>query len=305
MCIRKDILATLTYFNMFDYPLEKQEVFQFLQQKCEWSVFELALANLVDEYVVYTVGEYYALHNDYALVTRRVQGNAKAAVMLKKARNAASLISKFPFVRGVAVSGSLSKNFADDYADIDFFIITSADRLWLCRTCLHLFKKFTFLLRKQHFFCMNYFIDESQLCIIEKNIYTATEIATLIPFTGDYIFEQFYKANQWIDKLLPLHAPKQISNQDPARSILKRFTEKLFNGRLGNAIDDFFMKLTIRSWKQKTEKKKRNSHGVIMGMHAGKHFSKPDPANFQKKLLQHYENSLLGVVDRYDQLIFN
>ncbi len=300
MCIRKDILATLAYFNMFDYPLRKREIFIFLGHTDEYHEFESALNVLIDEAAVFKVGEFYSLNNDFSLSERRIRGNEKAAVMLKKANRAAKIISRFPYVRGVAVSGSLSKNFADDTADIDFFIIAAANRLWIARTFLHVFKKLTFLFNKQHFFCMNYFIDETGPEIIEKNIYTATEIATLLPLRGSAAFEKFYAANAWTKNFLPNNYMRISSAKEITGTWFKHFIEKLLNNRLGDLLDSFFMKLTDKRWNEKTKMKKRNVRGVLMSLRASKHYSKPDPANFQYKLLQLYENKLADIFNHYE-----
>ena len=44
--IKKDILATLAYFNMFDYPLRKSEIFIFLGHCDDFHEFELGLQEL-------------------------------------------------------------------------------------------------------------------------------------------------------------------------------------------------------------------------------------------------------------------
>ena len=85
----------------------------------------------------------------------------------------------FPFVRGVFLSGSISKGFMSESDDIDYFIITAPGRLWLTRTLLILFKKI-FLFNSFRNFCLNYFIDSENLYIPEHNRYTATEIVFLI-----------------------------------------------------------------------------------------------------------------------------
>src|ERR1700682_5319392 len=193
--IRKDILATLAYFNMFDFPLKKSEIFIFLGHCNDFPEFEQALNCLLKESAIFKIGDFYSLQNDYKLALRRHRGNEKAAIMLRKAEKAAAIIAAFPFVKGVAVSGSLSKYFADDNSDIDFFIITKANRLWIARSCLHIFKKLTYIFNMQDLFCMNYFVDEDQTCILEKNIYTAIEIATLLPLRGSNIFDKFFKEN--------------------------------------------------------------------------------------------------------------
>ncbi|MES1220611.1 MAG: hypothetical protein ABUT20_34230 [Bacteroidota bacterium] len=300
MHIKKDILAALTYFNMFDYPLKKREIYLFLGHKEEIKKFDEALNQLIDESAIFKIGNYYSLFNNYALAERRTKGNEKAAIMLKKAEKAAAFISSFPFVTGVAVSGSLSKKFADEDADIDFFIITSANRLWIARTLLHIFKKFTFLFNLQNLFCMNYFIDEAELCILEKNIYTATEVTTILPLRGNSAFEMFYKTNNWTNKFLPNKYMHVSVAKEIKKTWLRNVTERIFNNRPGNALDTFLMKMTARSWNAKTRKKKKNSKGMVMSMHTGKHFSKPDPANFQKRLLQRYEKSITEVLDQYD-----
>jgi predicted nucleotidyltransferase len=133
-----------------------------------------------------------------------MQGNLRAQSLIVKATRIGAFLHKFPYVRAVAVSGSLSKNYADKKADIDFFIITKANRLWIARTILHLFKKFTFLVGKQNFFCMNYFVDEEALVIPEKNIYTGCGDRYMLPVAGTFTLNKFFDKNQWTKKWLPL-----------------------------------------------------------------------------------------------------
>ena len=285
---------------MFDYPLKKRELFIFLGNKTDLYVFDNALNELMAESAIFKIGNFYSLFNNHTLAERRNTGNEKAIVMLKKAEKAAAIISAFPFVQGVAVSGSLSKKFAGEDADIDFFIITSANRLWIARTFLHVFKKTTFIFNLQDLFCMNYFIDEAEPGILEKNIYTATEVATLLPLRGNRVFEKFYIANSWTRNYLPNHYLHVSAAKEPKGIWISRIAEKIFDNRLGNLIDTFLMKLTARSWNSKTRKKKKNSKGILLGMHTGKHFSKPNPEHFQKKLLLRYEKSLSEVFDQYE-----
>ena len=98
--IKKDILATIAYFNMFDYPLKKSEIFLFLGHNDDFIEFERALNFLTNESIIFKIGEFYSLHNDFALVTKRQKGFEKAIRMLKKAKKVANLISAFPFIKG-------------------------------------------------------------------------------------------------------------------------------------------------------------------------------------------------------------
>ena len=299
MNLQKDILATLAYFDLFDYPLTHTEILQFLQKQSLSEEVNYELLQLVYKNRVFKTEEFYSLQNEYSLGRRRKAGNARARGLLATAQKVAGLISTFPFVRGVAVSGSLSKNFADENSDIDFFIIMAPNRLWLGRTILHCFKKLTFLFRKQDWFCMNYFVDEAALQIKEKNIYTATEIATLMPLRGIEPFQRFFTENKWYRHYLPNHTMRVAYMEDVKKPLVKKFTEFVFNNPFGNLLDYLLMKLTAYRWRKKTRNKKVNKRGVIMGMDGSKHYAKPNPENFQKRLVEVYGQRVQNLFDNY------
>src|SRR5262249_18548698 len=161
------------------------------------------LDQLIGARCIYQHGEFYSLNHDHSLVARRIKGNRHARTMLDTAYKVSALLYRFPFVRGIGISGSLSKNFADEKADIDFFIITSKNRLWIARTLMHLFKKLTYLAGRQHWFCMNYYVDEEAMLIEEKNIFTAIELLTLVPVAGNGTLDSFFHVNAWAMDYFP------------------------------------------------------------------------------------------------------
>ena len=288
MNITRDILLTLAYFDTFSYPLKRREIYKFLPNSYSTDDFEEGLQILVSDSLVYHMGEFYSLQYNYQIIQRRIKGNERSKELLKTAYKVSSLISRFPFVRGVAVSGSLSKNYADERSDIDLFIICSSNRLWIARTILHCFKKLTFLINKQHYFCMNYFIDEKVLEISEKNVYTATEIATLLPLHGSKVFQEFFAANSWTKDFLPNNYLRISSSKELSLPIYKRATELILNLLAGNAIDNLLMHITSSRWAKKYQRRKFNQRGILMSMSASKHVAKPDPKEFQQKLVAVY-----------------
>ncbi|MES2418181.1 MAG: hypothetical protein V4541_08320 [Bacteroidota bacterium] len=290
--IKQNIIATLTYFDMFDYPLTYHEIFLFLESKCEETDLKSAINYLVSHKLVFKFGSFYALKNDHFITVRRTKGNLKAEELIAKAKIVGRLLIKFPYVRGIGISGSLSKNYADDKSDIDLFIITKKNRVWIARTGMHLLKKLAFLVKKQHYFCMNYYVDEQQLEIVEKNIYTAIEVATLIPLQGEDAFTAFYSANSWTQAFLPNKVMRICSAKPLKGNTLKYAIESLFNNLIGNWIERKLMQLTVKRWNKKTLMKKLNSKGTIMSMSASRHFAKPDPKNFQVKLIERYQRKL-------------
>lgn len=297
-CINQNILATLAYFDMFSYPLTRIEIMLYLQQKYYQPDVDAALRYMVANRAIYRFGDYYTLRNDPLLITRRISGNRKASELIKIANRVSDLLIRFPYVRGIAISGSLSKNFADEESDIDLFIITAKNRLWIARSFMHVLKKFSFLFNKQHYFCMNYYVDEDQLQITEKNIYTAIEVVTLMPLQGDAVFENFYANNTWTQEYLPNNFLR-VSTAKPVKTFwLKSVAEFLLNNKLGGMLDRILMRLTRNQWQKKTRNKATNMHGFVLGMIAEQHCSKPDPVNFQRQLLSNYNSKVNGVLER-------
>jgi hypothetical protein len=282
------IIKILTYFSIFQYPLTKEEIKRFLPPGTNINSFEDVLEQLVRDRSVFKLEEFYSLQNDLSLVKRRREGNLRAEQLLPKAMKIGKFLFKFPYIRGIGISGSLSKMYADEKADIDFFIITKANRLWIARSFMHVFKKFTFLTGNQHFYCMNYYVDEKALRLEEQNIYTAVETITLLPVCGEGL-NDFFHSNDWVSEWFAGYIPGQKDvPKKPGKPWLKKFFEWMFNTRLGNWLDDYLMKITTRRWQKKKQKGTLNEEGKAMDLITGKHFARSNPGMFQEKLLAIY-----------------
>jgi len=293
MELRSSILKTLTYFDLFSYPLALEDIQRFLDTEADAAVIEIQLRILLRQGRVYRSGEYYSLQNNPALAERRQKGEIHADELLLIAARNARWLYQFPFVRGICISGSLSKRCADEKADIDYFIITQANRLWIARTLMHLYKKISYLRGHQHRYCMNYYIDEEALEVKEKNIFTATELLTLMPMCGNGALDQFFEANTWTAQYLPDYRNRHWQGKGYHRtSLLKRTLEALFNNTLGNRLEQKLHGITERRWKKKTERGDLNLKGDPMSLQCSLHFSRPNPEIFQRKVLTRYYRRL-------------
>ncbi|HEV7779824.1 MAG TPA: hypothetical protein VGO58_01090, partial [Chitinophagaceae bacterium] len=247
-------MRTLAYYDIFHYPLTAGEIRQFMDKVVDDHEFLRDLEELTEQGTIFLHHGFYSLQDNPLLSHRRRQGNQYAEKLLVKAEKIGRFLGQFPFVRAVGISGSLSKNYADEKADIDFFIVTRADRLWIARSLMHLYKKLTFIFGKQHFYCMNYYVDEKALVLEDKNIFTAIEIKTLLPVSGEKNMQQFFQSNLWTDKLLPSCPSREQRQKDARNSWFKKMTEWLLNGSIGNLVEDWLFLLTQRRWKRKEEK---------------------------------------------------
>ena len=296
------ILKTLAYFDIFNYPLSEKEIKNFLGCSVDDEMFDVAMKQLIFERVVFAVNGFYSLDDNAQKVQRRLEGNRRARKLLPIAARIGSFLYKFPYVRGVGISGSLSKNYADKKADIDFFIVTKKNRLWIARTILHLFKKSTFLLGRQHYYCMNYFVDEDALAIPERNVYTATEVITLLPVAGVFVMKNFFKANDWSRKWYPVYVADNNLEVSSRPSMLKKIAESALNGKMGDRFDNFLFHVTARRWKKKEMRELKNSKGKIMNLVTGKHSSRSDPEAFQQKIVNLHHHKIEVLKQRWPGL---
>jgi hypothetical protein len=291
--MQNSIIRVLAYFDMFAYPVSVEEIEFFLDRSPDHEGLLDAIQGLVKDRHIFLHDRFYSLRDDGSLAGRRIKENQRAAMLMITARKVAAFLYKFPYVRGIGISGSLSKNVAGENADIDFFIITKSNRLWIARTLMHLYKKLTFLTGRQHRYCMNYYIDEEALQIEEKNVFTAMELITLIPVSGNGTMQKFFTANEWATLYYPSYAGKAASSKTQCKKYrLKSMIESLFDSNTGNRIDDYLLGVTSKRWAKKEKKKKLNARGARMALHNSKHFSKPGAAYFQHTLLTLYKSKL-------------
>lgn len=285
------VLRTLLYFDIFRYPLLPEEILENCQDAGADQpkvCYELEL--LCKQKMVCQLNGFYFLTPDDTLVQRRIKGNHDALRYLRKARQYTRLISRFPFVEAVLISGSLSKNFVDEQSDIDYFIITRPQRLWVCRTLLILFKK-AFLLNSRKYFCVNYFIDSHSLQLPDQNIFTATELVFAKPFYNPELCQQFYKSNAWSGQFYPNKPPASVAEtQQVSKGGLKSLFETALNGKLGERLDAWCFKTTLGFWRKKF--KDFDETVFDLNLRSRKNVSKHHPGGFQFKVLKTHEQNI-------------
>lgn len=287
------IISTLNYFNLFKRPLNTEEIYSFLTKQTDVKRLQLVLNEMVSCGLIFEHSGHYMLVDNKEFVTERERGKKRADILLDKAIDSVNLISKFPFVSAVCISGSLSKGYANAQSDIDLFIITDKKRLWICRTLLHLYKKLTFFWGKEHSYCMNYFIDESKLCIEEQNIFTATELATLLPVYNVEKHRELIYANKcWLVKTLPnISWNSDMIVASIEKSTARRIVEPFINILAPSLLNLSLMHLTDKLWRLKWRRKKYPMKDYDLAMKTRWYVSKNHPHNYQKRVLNQLDGN--------------
>ena len=282
------IIRRLLYFDLFNYPLTKDELINFSDVEFPDNI-NLSLASLLNLKMISEEKGMYFLNEKNDNVAHRKLINNRALEYFHVANYYTKLIAKFPFVRGVLITGSLSKRCMHENGDIDYLIITEPGRLWICRFFLTAFKKI-FLFNSRKYFCVNYYVGLDSLHIPDHNIFTATEILSAQPAYNIEVCNLFFEANSWTRDYYP-HLTNgkyfQIHEKKPYKA--KNILEKVFGKNIGETADSALMKLFVWRWKSKFkgEDKKR----FELNFRSDKNVSKHHPNGFQFKVLRAFEEN--------------
>jgi len=285
---QKDILKALAYYDVFNFPLNFEELFLF-SNFTDKSSFLDELKALLSTEAIFKVGDFYALRPSEELATERVKNDKRAKDYEYQAYKKSKLIGKFPYVRGVFISGSLSKGTMGEDGDIDYFIVTSPGRLWVTRTLLIFYKK-VFLLNSRKYFCINYVVDENSLTIEHQNRFTAMELVTLLPMVNASLYKKMISQNRWLKEYYHRVPDKFLHPIEVKRSLFQKLVEPFLNTKIGDVLDDFFMKLTLSRWRTKFGN--MSDQDFDLALQTSKTVSKHHPSNFQKRVLHDFDNRL-------------
>jgi hypothetical protein len=255
--LQQDIVRALAYFDVFLYPLTKEQVYAYLPrnsvpiQQLENDLKDLVCAGLLKEYA----GYYFFADRSSAVATTRREDERRAAAMLKRAFWISLFLKQIPFVRAVFITGSLSKNVASPSSDVDFMIVTAPNRLWISKMILTGIRRI-FFFNTIKYFCFNLFVTKKGFSFPEKNVFNAIEIATTQVLWNEAVHDKFLSANSWVRMFLPNwnknHQGFRLlrSKASPIQTIL----EFVLNALPLNSLDDFLLDTARKFWK------KRNSH---------------------------------------------
>ncbi len=238
----KEILKPIAYADVFDYPLRFEEIYQFLEVKVESAQVQASLDQLVADKKLALVDVYYSLAHKPHLRELRQQRETEAQKLWLTAISYGFWIASLPFVRMVAVTGSLAVNNPQEIDDdIDYLVVTEPNRLWLCRALIILMVRYAHL-QGVHL-CPNYLLTESVLFFADQNLYTARELSQMVPLYGESIYRQMRQLNIWIIDYLPQGPGLQLDQLNDNLSSPQRQLKSVGQWMLDNIFGDFAEKV--------------------------------------------------------------
>lgn len=211
--MEKAILKTLIYYDIFDFPLKAWEIHKWLIGKnSTLKQTEKAIHSLVKKQKINTKKGYYFLSGRNRVVAKRLERENVSKSHLQTAKLISHSFRLIPWIKLVGISGSLSMMGSQKTDDIDLFIITSKNRIWLSRLLLIFITSLTGLRRTRREkiltahgkLCINLILEESNLEQNKSNIYLAHEVLQMrLLWQKDSIYSDFLHSNSWAFKYLP------------------------------------------------------------------------------------------------------
>jgi hypothetical protein len=257
------ILRTVAYADLFDYPLTVAEVHRYLVgTAAPLSAVHDALEDdrLSKHRLAHSRG-YVSLYGRTNLVERRLYREAVSARMWRKGMRYGRAISSLPYVRLVAVTGTLAVNNMEPGQDIDYLIVTTPHRVWLARLFVLAFVRLGRL--EKLTICPNYVLSSSVLSQFEPSLFTAHELAQMVPLFGLDTYQELLQVNDWARSYLPnafVALPDRFTRRvSPLFPVLKRGAERMLTGRLGDLWEERERGLKIARLSQEAQECRTNA----------------------------------------------
>lgn len=253
--LQQAILQTLVYADLFDYPLTPHEVVRYLGVSAEPATIVAQLNRSAASGMVVCHNGYVALPGRAELFDLRARRELAAARQWPAARRYARWLALVPFVRMVAVTGTLAVNNVEAADDIDLFIVTRPGRLWLCRALVVLLVRLAALAGDD--LCPNYFLSEQHLAFDDHTLFTAREVTQMVPLYGADAYWRIRQLNTWVETYLPQAGDQPQPNHHrgrrhqtwiepgPLERAIKRTAEALLGGALGAQLERWEMQRKV------------------------------------------------------------
>lgn len=267
--LEKSILSTIIYYNNIGQPLTVFEIYKYLIKpkdgcgngaeglvKNDYSFSNIV--NCLDKSVclkkiINCEKGFYFLYekekHDYSLHLQRTIKHRVAIKKWKKAKKIIKFLQVVPFVKMIAVSGSLAMNNTRQDSDIDLLIVTKSRRIWLARFFVTLLTHILGVRRQKNLtanrICLNHYITDESLKIPFKSLYNAQSYSRLVIVyqSEKDIYDKFQKANSWVgDCLFNYHKNSNNLHTIKGDKILRNIAGFL-DTALGGFLGDFLEKI--------------------------------------------------------------
>lgn len=222
--LRKAVLATVAYYDALEYPLTEFEAWKHLiadkvdpaSSAPTLGQVAAAIEGLIEGGSIVRIDGFIVLPGRQSLVRERIRSEKYSVGKIKRAARLVRGIAWVPFVRMIALTGSLSMKRGDHDSDWDLFVVLSKGAIWRGRTMLslvlHLLGKRRHGRYIENRACLNHFVTDGSLEIAMQDYFSASEYRFMYTFLGRNTERRFELVNRWIARIKPNYQPTELPN---------------------------------------------------------------------------------------------
>ncbi|OGN06658.1 MAG: hypothetical protein A2750_02295 [Candidatus Yanofskybacteria bacterium RIFCSPHIGHO2_01_FULL_45_42] len=309
-------MATVIYYDVFDFPLTFAEVYKYLVNpkrlslnlnqerfnlnECnECNAIDIAeeLEKMAKAGIIDHKNGFYFMPGREGLYEKRIEKDKLAGKKWKIFLRMAKYLQVAPYLRAVLVSGSLAANNSEPKSDFDVFIVIKSGRLYTGRLFLWLISS-VLGVRRGRFdviapdkLCFNHYITDDNLELTHRSLYIAQSLANMKPvIIAGGILEKFVASNRWANSYCYNFRPATIYRNVRTNKVLLALAgteEAVLNNFLGDLLEKI-----LRAFQQKRIKNNPatyESGGRIIFNDKELEFH---PRSFERTVINNYNNKL-------------
>lgn len=267
--LKEAVLATLAYFDLFEYPLTQAELNRYLF-KLEPDAHHIDVM-LKESRKIRRRGSYYQLAESSDRVATRHERELIAKRFWRRVEKHRWVFQLIPFVRLVAVCNTLALGNPKEESDIDVVVVTQPNRLFTARLLLTILLHLLGVRRHRSKvagrFCLSFFVAEGHLIadsIAKKpyDIYLAYWLQTLQPIAGDKkVYEKLLEQNSpWLKQFFagrPHYNMHHFKETPRFLGRIQAVLEKILSSRWGERCEQ-----KLAAWQMTRARKKQKNLNV-------------------------------------------
>jgi len=286
------IARSVIYASLFDYPLTLGQVHQTLLESDQTAQEILATytaSELLQTMVEYREG-FFLPRGRRELLTKRRLREERSRAFLTRHHRLLTLVCALPYVRMVALSGSIAHLNLEGDGDLDLFIVTRGRRAWSVTVAVLILAK---LMRQRRIVCANFVMADSHLTLEQQDLFTANQVIHLKPLVGGDLFPDLLAANPFVARFYPNFQPSDPSTQHPAPG-----TQHHAVARLKSLIEAVFRGPSLL-----VELVCRHAYGSYLRARAGS-WRSPEQVRLQADCLKlHTRSHRRSILERFDRAV--
>lgn len=233
-----DLVDAAVYGDVFDAAVTLDELHRYARVTVGRDELARALATdpALQDVLVERSGVF-ALRDRAHLLDARRERIAHARRLGRRARRVSRVLRHAPFVRGIALTGSVAAGDARPDADVDLLVVVAPRRLGSAFLLLGGASR----LLGRRLFCPNFYLAQGRMTLGDHTVYVGRELAQADGLSGDA--GGLRDANPWLEEMFPNLAAARPAVVARAPSRAQRVLEAPLRGPGGERLERWALRV--------------------------------------------------------------